>query len=977
VAFDNDRHQAENVERVTHEYVSEDLYSLFSYAHQWASLLERADGCTLTFSSMLAAMMASEKPLCRWLQRHLGLRGVASKTMTQGKVFRTIELPEPIKTTQSFRTAFAAARRLAGEGKAAEAAEPIDVRHYMAAYAVCPDYHLADFLKLRIDRRAWCLELAERLIQVFPEEKRKWQAYATLATPVPVLAFSTDAPQGPDLLNIDREVEAFSRLIAARTTMTPLSIGVFGAWGSGKSFFMRRVRERVAELGESSRKDGRASLYHERIAQVEFNAWHYSEGSLIACLVDHIFRNLRVGVEDEDDAELRRRAGELIVQIDRAKQELADRERGMEAAQARRLEAQRAVEVIEAKIPRQIGAKRQELEAARTSLAGKEQELAAVERVKQDEIEAAIARAPLHAAVQVFRTGIADSNLSAAENAIGELVREARGVGAQWVPIALGAVAVAITLLAARFAESVMANLVSALTALGTVATACTVWLRKLNALAKRGKEFQDAQNKIAKQAAEAIEAKHEPALEEIRRAIETRREAIAARERELQRLLIEPKAGKDQLEELERQRRIAIERRDAAARHVAERQEALAQISTDSLLGEFLSDRASSEGYRRQLTIFTQVRNDFERLSKLMMRATAEYYDVGKTPPTVSRIVLYIDDLDRCPEDKVIDVLRTVHLLLAFPLFVCVVAADPRWVTACLRKAPGLVNEHGWQMSDGNGAGQLVQPPQDEKSRQLDVAFGKPATPADFLEKIFQIPLWLRPVPSEQRPDIVRALLDPTFEVGSMRFEPPLDPYAKAKPAPAASRTAADEAAAIAEVARAMAPPEPSSPKQVARGASALRSTDSTIDAVELEYLDHLGGLLDGNPRALKRFVNTYRLVKSALSDVELEVFRSHNDVLGKNESRARYLPYRMCMAQLAVLCTQRERALRMVRLADSANKSSNLQDWLDKLGKDDDTLAECFRRALGRDVPDLKQVSFATFALWLERTRRYSFYL
>ncbi len=35
-----------------------------------------------------------------------------------------------------------------------------------------------------------------------------------------------------------------------------------------------------------------------------------------------------------------------------------------------------------------------------------------------------------------------------------------------------------------------------------------------------------------------------------------------------------------------------------------------------------------------------------------------------------VNRIVLYIDDLDRCEPDKVAKVLQAVHLLLAFPLF-------------------------------------------------------------------------------------------------------------------------------------------------------------------------------------------------------------------------------------------------------------------------------------------------------------------
>ena len=46
-----------------------------------------------------------------------------------------------------------------------------------------------------------------------------------------------------------------------------------------------------------------------------------------------------------------------------------------------------------------------------------------------------------------------------------------------------------------------------------------------------------------------------------------------------------------------------------------------------------------------------------------------------------IERIILYIDDLDRCPPKRVVEVLEAVHLLLAFDLFVVVVAVDARWL--------------------------------------------------------------------------------------------------------------------------------------------------------------------------------------------------------------------------------------------------------------------------------------------------------
>jgi len=258
----------------TNAVVDTRLAELFSYAHQWALQENRADSATLSFSSMLAAMTAGADKLCGWLRSHLALRGVRGESMTKGRSFSPRTLPSVLNTTISFRRAFAKARELCPN----EAQHGLAVRHFMAAYAVVPSYHLRDFLRLRIDRRAWCIEIAEHLASKFPDEKDVWLEYARSANPVPSLGFNTDAPEGRDLLNIDREVDAFARLIASRNTSTPLSVGVFGAWGSGKSFFMHRLRRRVNTFAKLGRNEGAQSKFHGRIAQIDFNAWHYSKG---------------------------------------------------------------------------------------------------------------------------------------------------------------------------------------------------------------------------------------------------------------------------------------------------------------------------------------------------------------------------------------------------------------------------------------------------------------------------------------------------------------------------------------------------------------------------------------------------------------------------------------------------------------------------------------------------------------------------
>lgn len=146
------------------------LAELFSYAHQWALQENRQDPCTLTFSSMLAAMTAGADPLCGWLRLHLALRGVRGESMTKRRSFSPQPLPDVLNTTRSFRRALAKARDLCPN----EANDGLAVRHFMAAYAVVPSYHLGDFLRLRIDRRAWCIELAEHLAAKFPDEKDVW-----------------------------------------------------------------------------------------------------------------------------------------------------------------------------------------------------------------------------------------------------------------------------------------------------------------------------------------------------------------------------------------------------------------------------------------------------------------------------------------------------------------------------------------------------------------------------------------------------------------------------------------------------------------------------------------------------------------------------------------------------------------------------------------------------------------------------------
>lgn len=175
---------------------------------------------------------------------------------------------------------------------------------------------------------------------------------------------------------------------------------------------------------------------------------------------------------------------------------------------------------------------------------------------------------------------------------------------------------------------------------------------------------------------------------------------------------------------------------REEAARHslldaekrMQDLQHEVNELQPGRLIMRFIEERSRSSDYRSRLGIVSLVRRDFERLSEL---ADPESKEHNAELMPVERIILYVDDFDRCKPERVIEVLETVHLLLAFRLFMVVVAVDPRWLRHCLeRHYPDLLSVSGAPRA-------LV----------AHVLPSRPATAQDYLEKIFQIPFLLQPL--------------------------------------------------------------------------------------------------------------------------------------------------------------------------------------------------------------------------------------
>ena len=87
-----------------------------------------------------------------------------------------------------------------------------------------------------------------------------------------------------DELDFKSDINALASIIAYKEVKPPLAIGLFGNWGSGKSFFMNKLQKRIDYL---SRKGG--NDFCKKILPITFNSWHYSDSNLWASLITKIF----------------------------------------------------------------------------------------------------------------------------------------------------------------------------------------------------------------------------------------------------------------------------------------------------------------------------------------------------------------------------------------------------------------------------------------------------------------------------------------------------------------------------------------------------------------------------------------------------------------------------------------------------------------------------------------------------------------
>jgi WD40 repeat protein len=708
-----------------------------------------------------------------------------------------------------------------------------------------------------------------------------------------------DARRGADLLRIGDDVDAFAQLIAARTITPPLSIGVFGDWGSGKSFFMNQLKSRVGQLAREARDSGerqRDISFFKRIVQVEFNAWHYSESDLWASLVEHILANLRVDPDEKLDV-------------------VAERQ-------------QRLLDQLSIEVPAADRASKKE-EAARQRLKDAERELKRAKEEQErlrEELAAASTEDPLKtlAVDSETRDAVYDALDAAGLPKVGEAARELDAAAREartmleqrkvlaplasahdkrsrfWILVLLLVAAPVLAVAAAAVARALgfgeLAGVTAVATGVATLVSTGARWIRsQLEWTTQRLKDLDEA--------AKRLEAPMEEALAE-------QRQKQMRLQKELEALLEEQRAAQlEKAAQLDRVREIEAE---------------LAAATPSRLLSRFLQDRVESDDYRKRLGVLALVRRDFEAISEYLEKETEEV-EASETLEDeeqdadfrINRIVLYIDDLDRCAPKTVVEVLQAVHLLLAFPLFVVVVAVDVRWVSRSLAKQyPDLLRGDEHRADDEWDA----------------------AAPRDYLEKIFQIPFWIEPLNASASRRMLRGLVG---RVAAGRSEDAAPAATGARgDGPAGGGAHADAPSGRAGVALGIEGGAEARPLAEA-SAPDLNPESLELRPAEIKFMEELAPIVGRTPRAVKRFVNTYRLIKATAADPRRFVIDGNP-----------LSPHRIVMLLLAV-----ETGLRSV--------AGPLLEAVLNATKDDLTFKEALDTTKGGAEPD----EFERLEAWLRR--------
>lgn len=236
------------------------------------------------------------------------------------------------------------------------------------------------------------------------------------------------------------------------------------------------------------------------------------------------------------------------------------------------------------------------------------------------------------------------------------------------------------------------------------------------------------------------------------------------------------------------------------------------------SSLTEFLRARRDQTQQLATAEMHMQIQKDFEELTSSFSILPWDdpetiHSKQALLPRGDARLILYIHDLERCPPERILEIFETIWLLLSTELFLVILGMDTSGIAVTLGHSyPDLLRRAGVSSSLG------------------------------YLEKIIQIPYGVRSIDSQARKFYLRSQVDieeasipedqlsapiaisPEAEIAPLQYEPDLSVEAPAVPLP----------------------------EQLIR-----------FQQQDRDNLLRLGEVLDFSPRQIKRLVNTLKILK------------------------------------------------------------------------------------------------------------------
>ncbi len=640
----------------------------------------------------------------------------------------------------------------------------------------------------------------------------------------------SDADSGKDYLDITKDVAAFSRVIAAKSFIPPLAIALFGKWGSGKSFFMRKLREQIDRLADKHTND----IFCSGIAQVHFNAWSYMDSNLWASIVSGIFEGLQQYISEDTNAKKKKKeievqlsqkltiTNEKLLQLETEKQSIEFSLEQMDSEKA----------VLENKLESAI----EELKTNTLNefLTEADQQFGATKKIT-DAIKKNKTQLDN---VEEFKKIVPEKYWKTPD----QVYEQTKSAGAflkvffdktKWWKNILWLILIIAVIVLVPMAVSYLADVIG-LTNMSLPVEAWSI----ITVVGGLGVKAVNTYNKIQPLVASfwAIKTSYQ----------ENREQATLNYQQAQRAFELEIESYNLQLKDLNEKIRLTTQQKGEILFRLGN------TLSTEALFS-FIEKRSESSEYAEHLGIISTIRKDFEILSELFTdhhdelakvkaKEKKDFKKMFERP--LERIILYIDDLDRCPEERVVEVLEAVNLLMAFPLFVVVVGVDPRWVKNALKKRHALQFENTQQKGE------------------VEVI-----SPSAYMEKIFQVPFNLKSASDSSVKFMLKTLAETQPRLQNKKEELQLvdetgdeiddtvvsDPNAGGRDVQIDNELNPDK-------------PKPTSPTtsptetdEIPISIESLTFSDS-----ELELIQNMSGIIGSSPRAIKRFINIFRIIKA-----------------------------------------------------------------------------------------------------------------